>query len=72
MFMYKRVPHRVPEIWRKRAATSISADSPSGKLPTTLVRRRISFMIRSSGLLVHRFRLVQETALKSLKFVVAH
>ena len=34
------------------AATSISALLPSGKAPTTRVRRRISRMIRSSGLLV--------------------
>ena len=32
-----------------------SADWPSGKLPTTRVRRRISRMIRSSGLLVRIF-----------------
>ena len=51
-----RVPQEVPEMWRKRAATSISADSPSGKR-TTLVRRWISFMIRSSGLFVPPMRL---------------
>lgn len=39
--------HRV-----RRAATSISADCPSGNAPTTRVRRRTSRMMRSSGLLV--------------------
>src|SRR5690242_10990411 len=40
---------------RSRAATSISAERPSGKAPTTRVRLRISRIILSSGLLVrHR------------------
>ena len=44
---YWRVPHFVVEIWRHLAPTSIMAEYPSGKLPTTLVRRRISLMILS-------------------------
>lgn len=39
------------------AEARLRADCPSGKAPTTRVRRRISRMIRSSGLLV-RNRLV--------------
>jgi hypothetical protein len=44
--------HFVPAMCLKRAPTSINADSPSGKFPTTRVRRRISLMIRSSMLFV--------------------
>jgi hypothetical protein len=36
---YSCVPHLVPATCRSLAATSISADLPSGKLPTTLIRR---------------------------------
>ena len=39
-----------------RAVTSMSAEWPSGKLPTTRVRRRISRMIRSMGLFVRMLR----------------
>jgi len=49
-------PHFVEAMCLKRAATSINADSPSGKLPrklpTTRVLLRISRLIRSSGLFV--------------------
>jgi len=41
--------HRVEATWRRRAATSMSAGLPSGKVPTTLVRRRISRISRSNG-----------------------
>ena len=50
--MYCRVPHFVVEICLSLAPTSIIAEYPSGKLPTTRVRRRISFMIRSRPLFV--------------------
>ena len=42
MFMYFLLPHWVPATWRSRAQTNIRAELPSGKLPTTRVRRRIS------------------------------
>ena len=45
-----RLPHFVLAMCRSRAATSISAELPSGHAPTTRVRRRISRMICSSGL----------------------
>ena len=35
MFMYFLVPHWVPAIWRSRAQTSMRAELPSGKLPST-------------------------------------
>jgi hypothetical protein len=38
--MYLRVPYWVADTCRSRAVTSISAEWPSGKAPTTLVRRR--------------------------------
>jgi hypothetical protein len=47
----------VPITCLSLAAASIKAEFPSGKLPTTFVLRLISFIIRSSGLLV--FILVQ-------------
>ena len=50
--MYCRVPHFVVEICLSLAPTSIIAEYPSGKLPTTRVRRRISFMMRSRPLFV--------------------
>ena len=40
MFMYFLLPHWVPATWRSRAQTSMRAELPSGKLPTTRVRRR--------------------------------
>ena len=40
--MYCRVPHFVVEICLSLAPTSTIAETPSGKLPTTRVRRRIS------------------------------
>jgi hypothetical protein len=46
------VPQWVPAMYHSRAAASMSADLPSVKTPTTQVYRRISRMIRSSGLLV--------------------
>ena len=52
MFMYFLQPHWVPATWRSLAQTSISAEFPSGKAPTTRVLRRISRFIRSITLLV--------------------
>jgi hypothetical protein len=52
MFRYFFKPHLLPATYRGLAAASISAELPSGNEPTTLFRLRISFMIRSSGLLV--------------------
>ena len=49
---YRFVPHLVAAMCRSLAATSISADWPSRKAPTTRVRRRMSRMMRSSGLFV--------------------
>jgi len=46
MYRYRRVPHFVPTMCRNRAATGTSADSPSGNVPTTRVRRLISRFIR--------------------------
>ena len=51
MFMYFLLPHWVPATWRSRAQTSMRAELPSGKLPTTRVRRRISRLSRSMTLL---------------------
>ena len=42
----------VEAMCRSLAATSIRADCPSGKFPTTLVLLRISRLIRSNGLFV--------------------
>ena len=42
MFMYFLLPYWVSATWRSRAQTSMRADLPSGKLPTTRVRRQIS------------------------------
>ena len=53
MFKYLLVDHAVPATWRTGAAARLRHDWPSGNAPTTRVRRRISFTIRSSGLLVH-------------------
>ena len=50
MFMYFLLPHWVPATWRSRAQTSMRAELPSGKLPTTRVRRRISRFSRSMTL----------------------
>ena len=36
MSKYRRVPHFVPATCRKRAGASISADLPSGNVPTAL------------------------------------
>ena len=52
MFMYFLFPHWVPATCRSRAQTSMRAELPSGKLPTTRVRRRISRFSRSITLLV--------------------
>ena len=52
MFMYFLLPHWVPATWRSRAQTSMRAELPSGKLPTTRVRRRISRFSLSMTLLV--------------------
>jgi len=43
-------------MYRSRAAANMSADFPSGKAPTTQVHRRLSCVIRSSGLLVRMRR----------------
>lgn len=40
MFMYFLLPYWVPATWRNRAQTSMRAEFPSGKLPTTRVRQR--------------------------------
>ena len=37
IFMYFLLPHWVPATWRSRAQTSMRAELPSGKLPTTRV-----------------------------------
>ena len=42
LFMYFLLPHWVPATWRSRAQTSMRAELPSGKIPTTRVLRRIS------------------------------
>ena len=52
MFKYFLLPHWVPATWRRRAQTSIRAELPSGKVPTTLVRLRISRFRRSMTLFV--------------------
>ena len=52
MFMYFLLPHCVPATCRSRAHTSINAEFPSGKQPTTRVRRRISRFSRSMTLFV--------------------
>ena len=52
IFMYFLLPHWVLATWRSRAQTSIKAELPSGKQPTTLVLRRISRFSRSITLLV--------------------
>ena len=52
MFMYFLFPHWVPATWRRRAQTSIRAELPSGKVPTTRVRLRISRLRRSMTLFV--------------------
>ena len=52
IFMCFLLPHWVPATWRSRAQTSMRAELPSGKLPTTRVRRRISRFSRSMTLLV--------------------
>src|SRR5215831_6055970 len=51
MFRYRLVDQRVLAMWRNLAAARLMAALPSGKAPTTRVRRRISCMTRSSGLL---------------------
>lgn len=55
MLMYRFVPHWVPVTCRSLAHTSIRAELPSGKVPTTRVRLRISQFRRSSILLVRIF-----------------
>ena len=40
--MYFLLPHWVPATWRSRAQTSMRAELPSGKVPTTRVLQRIS------------------------------
>ena len=52
MFMYFLLAHWVPATWRRRAQTSIRAELPSGKVPTTLVRLRISRFRRSMTVFV--------------------
>ena len=52
IFMYFLLPHWVPATWRSRAQTSMRAELPSGKVPTTRVLRRISRFSRSITLLV--------------------
>ncbi len=50
MLMYFLLPHCVPATCRSLAHTSINAELPSGKQPTTRVRRRISRLSRSIAL----------------------
>ena len=52
IFMYFLLPHWVPAPWCRRAQISMRAELPSGKVPTTRVRRRISRLSRSMTLLV--------------------
>jgi hypothetical protein len=40
--MYRLVPHALLATWRSLAQTNIRAELPSGNVPTTRVRRRIS------------------------------
>ena len=51
MLRYRLADHRVPAMCLNLAAARLRADCPSGKAPTTRVRRRISRIRRSSGLL---------------------
>ena len=51
MYMYFLLPHWVLAIWRSRVQTSMRAELPSRKLPTTRVRRRISRFSRSMTLM---------------------
>lgn len=51
MLIYFLLPQCVPATWRNLAQTNISAEFPSGKQPTTLVRRRISRFNRSITLI---------------------
>lgn len=53
MLIYRSSPYFFLRGISSRAATCIRADWPSGKFPTSLVRRRISRLSRSSGLLSH-------------------
>ena len=46
------LPHWVPATWCRRAQTSIRTELPSGKVPTTRVRLRISRLRRSMTLFV--------------------
>ena len=52
---YRFDPHSFPDTYRNLAQTSISADFPSGKVPTTQVRLRISRFMRSMTLFVRIF-----------------
>ena len=45
----KLLPHWVPATWRSRAQTSMRAELPSGKLPTTRVRRRMYISLPAFG-----------------------
>src|ERR1700730_14245791 len=56
MFRYLFLDHAVPATWRSLEAARFKADCPSGKAPTTRVRRLISRRRRSSGLLVRMRR----------------
>ena len=53
---YRREPHSLSATYFRRAATSISADSPSGNMPTTRVLRLISLLSRSMALFVRMRR----------------
>ena len=59
MFVYFLLPHWVPATWCSHAQTRILVEFPSGKLPTTRVRLRISRFIPSLCLL-YLFSLLQE------------
>ena len=51
MFMYFRVAHWLPAIRPSLAAARSRQDLPSENAPTAPVRRLISFIMRSRGLL---------------------
>ena len=48
VFMYFLLPHWAPATWRSRAHAGMRAELPSGKAPTTRVRRQISRLSRST------------------------
>lgn len=61
-----------PSICRNRAQAGISAALPSGRVPTTLVRRRISRFNRSITLLPRKFVQCGSGKSKCAKFVALY